>query len=43
MSIVGMYVLNSKEYDTEKIHKALEMLYADRKNEFRGTVPGSTQ
>ena len=35
MSTAGMYVLNSKEYDTEKIHKALEMLYADRKNEFR--------
>ena len=30
-----MYMLNSQEYSTEKIHQALEMLYIDRKNEFR--------
>jgi hypothetical protein len=35
MSITGMYMLNSEEYDAEKIHQALEMLYIDRKNEFR--------
>ncbi len=29
-----MYILNSKEYDTEKIHQAIEMLFVDRKNEF---------
>ena len=28
-------MLNSEEYDTEKIHQALDMLYIDRKNEFR--------
>ena len=35
MSVTGMYMLNTKEYDEEKIHQALDMLYADRKNEFR--------
>jgi len=30
-----MYMLNSEEYNTEKIQQALEMLYIDRKNEFR--------
>jgi len=35
MSIAGMYMLNSKEYDENKVHQALDMLYADRKNEFR--------
>jgi hypothetical protein len=35
MSITGMYMLNSEEYNAEKIHQALEMLYIDRKNEFR--------
>ena len=30
-----MYMLNSEGYDTEKIHQALEILYIDRKNEFR--------
>ena len=30
-----MYMLNSEEYNTEKIHQVLEMLYIDRKNEFR--------
>ena len=28
-------MLNSEEYDTEKIHQVLDMLYIDRKNEFR--------
>ena len=28
-------MLNTEEYNTEKIHQALEMLYIDRKNEFR--------
>jgi len=35
MSITGMYMLNSEEYDSEKIGQTLEMLYIDRKNEFR--------
>jgi hypothetical protein len=35
MSITGMYMLNSEAYDPEKIGQALEMLYIDRKNEFR--------
>ena len=30
-----MYMLNTPEYDEEKIHQTLEMLYVDRKNEFR--------
>ena len=30
-----MYMLNSSEYAEEKIHQALDMLYVDRKNEFR--------
>ena len=29
-----MYMLNSAEYTEERIHKALEILYTDRKNEF---------
>ena len=28
-------MLNSEEYDSEKIDQTLEMLYIDRKNEFR--------
>lgn len=35
MSIVGMYMLNTSKYKEEKIQQALEMLYVDRKNEFR--------
>ena len=35
MSIAGMYMLNTPEYKEEKIHQALDMLYVDRKNEFR--------
>ena len=35
MSVTGMYMLNTDEYDEEKIHQALDMLYEDRKNEFR--------
>lgn len=35
MSISGMYMLNSLEYDENKLHQALDMLYVDRKNEFR--------
>ena len=34
MSITGMYMLNVK-YDVKKTHKALEILYSDRKNHFR--------
>jgi len=30
-----MYMLNTEEYSTEKIREVLEMLYLDRKNEFR--------
>ena len=33
MSIAGMYML--KEYDEGKITQCLDMLYLDRKNEFR--------
>ena len=46
MSISGMYMLNSEEYTQEKIHEALEMLYLDRKNQFRELsevlLPGNT-
>ena len=35
MSIAGMYMLNSEEYRPEKIQQSLDMLYLDRKNEFR--------
>ncbi len=35
MAIAGMYMLNTEEYDAGKIHQALDMLYIDRKNEFR--------
>ncbi|MDH3657303.1 MAG: hypothetical protein OEM77_04115 [Nitrosopumilus sp.] len=35
MSTIGMYMLNTGEYEEEKIHQTLEMLYIDRKNEFR--------
>ena len=35
MSLEGMYMLNSEEYTEEKVHKALEILYVDRENEFR--------
>jgi len=35
MSTTGMYMLNTGEYKEEKIHQTLEMLYIDRKNEFR--------
>ena len=34
MSITGMYVLNTK-YDEEKTLQALDVLYVDRKNQFR--------
>ncbi len=30
-----MYMLNTAEYKEEKIRQALDMLYVDRKNEFR--------
>ncbi len=35
MSIAGMYMLNTDEYDAGKISQTLDMLYVDRKNEFR--------
>lgn len=35
MSIAGMYMLNTPDYLEEKIQQALDMLYIDRKNEFR--------
>ena len=34
MSITGMYILNTK-YDEEKTLQALDVLYADRKNQFQ--------
>ncbi len=35
MSIAGMYMLNTEEYKPEKITQVLDMLYVDRKVEFR--------
>ena len=35
MSISGMYMLNSEKYSQEKIHEALDMMFVDRKNQFR--------
>ena len=35
MSIAGMYMLNTSRYDEEKVEQALEMLYVDRRHEFR--------
>ena len=35
MSITGMYMLNTEEYKPEKIIQVLDMLYVDRKIEFR--------
>ena len=35
MSISGMYMLNTPEYQEDKIKQTLDMLYLDRKNEFR--------
>lgn len=34
MSMMGMYVLNAK-YDEKKTLRALDVLYVDRKNQFR--------
>ena len=34
MNIEGMYMLNTAEYQEEKIQEALKILYTDRKNEF---------
>lgn len=35
MSVAGMYMLNTSRYDEEKVEQALEMLYVDRRHEFR--------
>jgi hypothetical protein len=35
MSISGMYMLNSENYSSEKIHESLDMIFVDRKNQFR--------
>ena len=35
MDLNGMYMLKTSGYSEEKIYEALEMLYKDRKNEFR--------
>jgi hypothetical protein len=35
MSLVGMYMLNSQSFEEEKINRALEMLYINRRDEFR--------
>ena len=35
MTISGMYMLNSEEYSQEKINEALDMMFVDRKNQFR--------
>jgi len=35
MSISGMYMLNSENYSQEKIHESLDMIFVDRKNQFR--------
>ena len=35
MTMSGMYMLNSEDYTQEKIHEALDMMFVDRKNQFR--------
>ncbi len=35
MNIDGMYMLHTEGYTEEKVQQALEILYTDRKNEFR--------
>ena len=30
-----MYMLNTEQYSQEKVYQALNMLYVDRKNQFR--------
>ena len=30
-----MYMLNSENYSSEKIHESLDMIFVDRKNQFR--------
>ncbi len=35
MSIAGMYMLNTDEYEEAKISQVLDMLYVDRVAEFR--------
>lgn len=35
MSTIGLYMLKSDAYNEEKVKQALDMLVADRKNEFR--------
>ena len=34
MDLVGMYMLNTEEYEKEKIQQAIDILYKDRRNEF---------
>ena len=38
MSLEGMYMLNAAEYTEEKVHKALDILYTDRKNEYQYSI-----
>ena len=42
MSIAGMYMLNTEEYTQKKLTQALDMLYVDRKNEFRESISSAT-
>lgn len=35
MSLAGMYMLNSPKYSEARVQRALDMLYQERKNEFR--------
>ncbi|MEO2220481.1 MAG: hypothetical protein ABGW55_02850 [Nitrosopumilus sp.] len=35
MSLAGMYMLNSQRFDENKINRALEMLYINRRDEIR--------
>ena len=35
MSLAGMYMLNSRRFDENKINRALDMLYINRRDEFR--------
>ncbi|QDI88286.1 hypothetical protein Nisw_01435 [Candidatus Nitrosopumilus sp. SW] len=35
MNTTGLYMLNTSKYTEEKIKKSMELLYEDRKNEFR--------
>tara|TARA_Y100000389_G_C17106803_1_gene338663 strand:+ start:103 stop:477 length:375 start_codon:yes stop_codon:yes gene_type:complete len=35
MSLTGMYMLNSQRFDENKVNRSLELLYTNRRDEFR--------